>query len=601
LKNKKMKDYHFHSIGRKLFFFVITLFLVLIVVFIAFQNDKEKKYELTELNTQLQSYNYRLNIALGASDKIEKDSILLFLKKKSVKELRLTIIKDNGKVLYDNVVKNIIHMQNHSNRKEVKKAIANGSGTDIKRTSGTTGKRYFYSATYFPEKNYIIRTAMPYTTDLLSNIKTDKEFLWITLFIAFFFFAVFYKFVLKLGSGIDKLQQFSQKADRNESIDTENLSKFPDNELGEISKHIIKIYKRLHKTKGKLYIEREKLITHLHIAREGLAIFKSNLSVILANQLFKQYSNIISDKELSSTEEILSLPELKTVKEFIEQYLCSKKQSENKTTSLNIKKNGKFFVVKCVIFQDDTFEISINDISHQEEQVLLKRQLTQNIAHELKTPVSSIHGYLETILNNKNITEEKKRFFLEHCFAQSNRLANLLQDISVLNEMEDAEDIKGYEDVNLSVMVNNMLSDVNLQLEKKKIIVINELEKNIIIPGNPSLLYSIFRNLTDNTIAYAGEGIHIHINCFRKDDSFYYFNFSDNGIGVPEKHLTRLFERFYRVDKGRSRKIGGTGLGLAIVKNAVQMHGGNIIAKKAKDGGLSFIFTIRFTKIHTDL
>jgi len=595
-----MKDNNFHSIGRALFFFVITLFIVLIVVFIAFQHDKEKKYELTKLNTQLQSRNYRLNIALGSSNKIDKDSILLFLAKNPVNELRLTIIKDNGKVLYDNVVKDILHMQNHLNRKEVKKAIANGYGSDIKRTSGTTGKMYFYSATYFPEKNYIIRTAMPYTTGLLSNIKTDKNFLWITLIIALFFFAVFYQFVLKLSLGIDKLQQFSQKADRNESIDTENLSKFPNNELGEISKHIIKIYKRLHKTKEKLYIEREKLIAHLHIAREGLAIFKSNLSVILANQLFTQYSNIISDKELSSTEEILSLPELKSVKEFIEQYLCSQKQSENKTTSLNIKKNGKFFVVKCVIFQDDTFEISINDISRQEEQALLKRQLTQNIAHELKTPVSSIHGYLETILDNKNVTEEKKHFFLEHCFAQSNRLANLLQDISVLNEMEDGLDINGYENVNLSVMVDNMLSDVNLQLEKKKIIVINELEKDIIIQGNPSLLYSIFRNLTDNAIAYAGEGIIIHINCFRKDDSFYYFNFSDNGIGVPEKHLVRLFERFYRVDKGRSRKLGGTGLGLAIVKNAVQVHGGNIIAKKATDGGLSFIFTIKFTKIKTD-
>jgi len=596
-----MKNNNFHSIGRTLFFFVITLFIVMIIVFIAFQHDKEKKYELTELSTQLQRCNYRLNIALGSSDKIEKDSVLLFLLKNPVKNLRLTIIKDNGKVVYDNVVSDILHMQNHRNRKEVKQAIANGYGSDIKRTSGTTGKMYFYSATYFPGKKYVIRTAMPYTTNLLSNIKTDKKFLWITLFIALFFFAVFYRFVLKLGSGIDKLQQFSQKADKNESIDTKNLSKFPDNELGEISKHIIKIYKRLHKTKEKLYIEREKLITHLHIAREGLAIFKSDLSVILANQLFTQYINIISDKDLSSTEESLNLPELKSVKEFIEKQLCSEKQSENKTTSLNITKNGKFFVVKCVIFQDNTFEISINDISRQEEQALLKRQLTQNIAHELKTPVSSIHGYLETILENKNVTEEKKHFFLEHCFAQSNRLANLLQDISVLNEMEDVPDIKGYEDVNLSIMVDNMLSDVNLQLEKKNISVINELEKNIIIPGNPSLLYSIFRNLTDNAIAYAGEGISIHITCFRKDESFYYFNFSDNGIGVPEKHLTRLFERFYRVDKGRSRKIGGTGLGLAIVKNAVQMHGGNIIAKNAPGGGLSFIFTIRFTPTHPDL
>ena len=113
------------------------------------------------------------------------------------------------------------------------------------------------------------------------------------------------------------------------------------------------------------------------------------------------------------------------------------------------------------------------------------------------------------------------------------------------------------------------------------------------IVGNSSLLYSIFRNLTDNAIAYAGVGIQITINCFREDEKFYYFSFSDTGVGVSEEHLNRLFERFYRVDKGRSRKLGGTGLGLAIVKNAVLFHGGTIFAKNIPGGGLEFVFTLQ--------
>ena len=96
----------------------------------------------------------------------------------------------------------------------------------------------------------------------------------------------------------------------------------------------------------------------------------------------------------------------------------------------------------------------------------------------------------------------------------------------------------------------------------------------------------------DNAIAYAGTNIQININCFREDENFYYFSFSDTGVGVPAEHLNRLFERFYRVDKGRSRKLGGTGLGLAIVKNAVIIHGGNISAKSSQSGGLEFVFTL---------
>ena len=133
---------------------------------------------------------------------------------------------------------------------------------------------------------------------------------------------------------------------------------------------------------------------------------------------------------------------------------------------------------------------------------------------------------------------------------------------------------------------------MSLELDEKHITVINSLKKSIQIKGNYSLLYSIFRNLMDNAIAYAGTNIQININCFREDEKFYYFSFADTGIGVSPEHLNRLFERFYRVDKGRSRKLGGTGLGLAIVKNAVIIHGGNISAKNNQGGGLEFVFTL---------
>jgi two-component system OmpR family sensor kinase/two-component system phosphate regulon sensor histidine kinase PhoR len=113
------------------------------------------------------------------------------------------------------------------------------------------------------------------------------------------------------------------------------------------------------------------------------------------------------------------------------------------------------------------------------------------------------------------------------------------------------------------------------------------------VRGNQLLLYSIFRNLLDNAIAYAGANTHVAIRCYRQDAEALYFSFSDTGSGVDEHHLNRLFERFYRLDKGRSRKLGGTGLGLAIVKNAVLYHKGEIVVKNRPEGGLEFLFSIK--------
>ena len=296
---------------------------------------------------------------------------------------------------------------------------------------------------------------------------------------------------------------------------------------------------------------------------------------------------------LETKEDVFAISELKDFIHFINKNQQQRSRGKDeKRMSVTINKNGRTFIVECIIFQDASFEISINDVTQEEEQVRLKRQLTQNIAHELKTPVSRIQGYLETIVNNENISRDKINTFLERCYAQSNRLSRLLRDISVLTRMDEAANMIDMEKVDISMLVSNIVNEVSLELEQKQITVVNSLKPKIQLRGNYSLLYSIFRNLMDNAIAYAGTNIHINISCFREDENYYYFSFADTGIGVSPEHLNRLFERFYRVDKGRSRKLGGTGLGLAIVKNAVLIHGGTISAKNNQGGGLEFVFTL---------
>lgn len=222
----------------------------------------------------------------------------------------------------------------------------------------------------------------------------------------------------------------------------------------------------------------------------------------------------------------------------------------------------------------------------------MRRELTQNIAHELKTPVASILGYTDTILDNPQMSPETQRQFIERTNAQAHRLTALLQDISTLNRMDYAAYQLTMERTDVSVIVSDIVQETALAIEKHHMRLNNCLPQHVVIKGNPSLIYSIFRNLVDNAINYAGEGTTIDISAEQTDNDWT-FRFSDNGVGIAPEHLPRIFERFYRIDKSRSRSIGGTGLGLAIVKNAVLLHGGNITVQLAEGGGLEFDFTLK--------
>lgn len=234
----------------------------------------------------------------------------------------------------------------------------------------------------------------------------------------------------------------------------------------------------------------------------------------------------------------------------------------------------------------------------EEEKIRIKRQLTQNAAHELKTPAASIHGYLESILENPDLPEDKKQHFLERCYAQSERMSRLLSDMSVLTKLDEMPHGRHASDrmcnIDIVPIILDVMEDVSLQLQRSGIEVEYHIPSEIIVTSplgeaeGASAIYSIFRNLVDNVLSYAVGASVIGIT-YRDGE----FIFSDNGVGVSSQHLPHLFERFYRVDKGRSRKLGGTGLGLAIVKNAVAAHGGTTTAELTPGGGLTIRFTLQ--------
>ena len=233
----------------------------------------------------------------------------------------------------------------------------------------------------------------------------------------------------------------------------------------------------------------------------------------------------------------------------------------------------------------------VNRYEAEQERNRLKRQLTNNINHELKTPVASIQICLETLLSGISLSEEKRQELIERCYANNDRLRRLLNDVSLITRMEDGSALIGKERVVINDIIDEVAKELEMLPEDERLLLHTDFSDEVIIDGNPSLIGSIFRNLTENAIAYS-EGRNIYISLLENNEKLCRIRFEDDGKGVEQKHLSHLFERFYRVDKGRSRQKGGTGLGLAIVKHAVQFHGGTITVTNRPNGGLRFEFTL---------
>jgi signal transduction histidine kinase len=254
---------------------------------------------------------------------------------------------------------------------------------------------------------------------------------------------------------------------------------------------------------------------------------------------------------------------------------------------------GAHYAVQVVVYSDRSFEISLSDVTKAEKNRLLKQQMSHNISHELRTPVSSIRGFLETLITCENLSAERRRDFLQRALLQVERLSDLIRDVALISKIEEAAATLPRENVDLRLLVGETIEELQSDLDKQEMSVLVDFPEEMTICGNYSLLHSIFRNLLENSVRYAGQGTRVEISCYKKNAEFLFFRYFNNGEQIPEEHLPRLFERFYRITEGRTRDCGGTGLGLSIVKNAVSFHSGDIIVKNLLDQGVEFLFTLK--------
>lgn len=529
---------------------VMVLLVLLMASFLYYYSQKEKNLAVKHQQEAMRNINESVyDLMRIRGDNVFNDSCALYLQRYvshyDKRDLRVTLIDaSDGEVIFDSSLPEGGTLENHAARVEFIQALNTGYGYEVRRLSSLHNEEYFYVATFYPEYEFVVRSSMPYEFALDTERTEDIIFLLVAGVIIVLVLLLIYRIVKQAGGAEFATQQ---------------------------------------------------LLLHLRTANEGVAIFDSKRRLVFANPLFSEYADFISSKHLAKVEGILWQPEFSRIWRFIDNDGYMNNNVRETMLTETIELSGRIFDLRCVLLRDKGFELSINDVTAVEEQSRMKRQLTQNIAHEFKTPVCSIQGYLETILQNypDNLNNEQLMHFLDRCYSQSSRLNSLVQDISQLNEMTSAVQRVNKEPVNLYQLVAGLLQEVNEKMSALGMSAENDLSPTLTINADPSMVYSIFRNLVDNAMTYAGRDTVVRIACFRSDEQYCYFTFSDNGTGVPNEHLSRIFERFYRVDKGRSRKLGGTGLGLAIVKNAVMLHGGTISARNATGGGLEFVFKLQ--------
>jgi two-component system OmpR family sensor kinase/two-component system phosphate regulon sensor histidine kinase PhoR len=581
------------SFRQRLFLHFSIIFAGFTILVLIFQFEREKSFRRSNFEVTLNditelTHNYIQKNGIYENGRyLLIDSLVTIVPESNI---RITVIEKNGNVLYDSEVLDSESMENHLYRPEIQEAFHAGFGSNI-RESETTGSSYYYYARLYPK--YLVRTAALYNVQVKDYLHVERLF--IAYLVLLFLIVALALMILtrRFSETITKLKEFSIRI-RSGKEPVENIQ-FPSDELGVISGQITSIYKDLNKARLEISAEREKLFSHLNALNEGIAFYDADKKPILTNQQFIQLLNLISDTASGSAEKVFDIAELEPVVRFINTQLAETEPIDpDRLPAMEIvlQISARYFTVKCMFFSDRSFEIVIADTTKLEKRKLIKQQMTSNIAHELRTPVASVLGYLETI-QQKSVPKETRKHFIKRAYAQAERLSDLVEDIASLNKIMEAGNTFTFGPLNVVNIVSEVVEHLQMKLEANRIIVQNDLPEKLVVNGNASLLYSVFYNLFENAIKYGGEDIEIHLTNYLEDKKFLYFSFANTGEPIEEVHLTRLFERFYRIDDGRSRHRGGTGLGLAIVKNAIELHKGKITVRNYKEEkGVEFLFTL---------
>lgn len=366
---------------------------------------------------------------------------------------------------------------------------------------------------------------------------------------------------------------------------------FADDDLGTLGEELRQLFEESEAKVQRTEEMRQHLIALFDLSKIGIALFDSNGTTLFANTHFIQFASMISSRALplESLSELLTEESMQPIGDFI----TSAPGGDERSRSAMIPSGSHIFEVKAFRSAAETFDLTIEDVTVSVQTAQLKREMTSNITHEIRTPLTSIRGYLET-LRYSDLSPEQQAAFTDKAYRQAERLSAMMDDIRLISQMDEreAEEYR-MEELDLGLVVEEARIAFADRIEQSGDRFVNEIPDGLTIHANNSLIHSVFQNLIENSLRYAGEGVTLCFSCYHRDDDYVYLSYYDTGRGVPEEKLGRIFERFYRIDSGRTRDRGGSGLGLSIVRNAIRLHGGQIQARRhSPEGGLEFLFTL---------
>ena len=478
---------------------------------------------------------------------------------------RITLIDTDGTVLYDNYAEEN-DMTNHMSRPEVADAAANGTGEAV-RHSNTVGEKTYYYAVRLSDGT-IVRIAN--TSKTVYGVIRNAVGWIILISILVLIVAVVIAYLLSRSI---------IKPINNLNID----SPLSNNTYEELSPLLRRMDKQNAEIASKIRILKEKQNELDYITSsmsEGLVIFSETGNILSANasagrilkgQTEGSYLMLSRDADYISCVESALKGKAST----------KKMKTENKVYSLSaspVANESKDYA--AVLF--------IVDITDRELAEQMRREFTANVSHELKTPLTSILGYAE-IISNGIAKPEDINGFAGRIYSEASRLMTLIQDIIHLSRLDEGELRHEFEKVNLSEVCKKAVNDLSEKAKAAKI-TLNEDIDDIVINGYEPVLYEIVFNLCDNAIIYNKPEGSVSVS-LKSDSSKAILTVSDTGIGIAPEHQARIFERFYRVDKSRSKETGGTGLGLSIVKHGAMLHDAEIAISSKPDKGTSISIT----------
>jgi len=491
---------------------------------------------------------------------------------------RITYINSLGKVVYDSEANPDI-MENHNTRPEVLEARQKGTGSSI-RYSESVKINMMYFATVF-KSGSIIRSSMPMKE--ISSFESGffKYYVIILLMVVAISILISYKLINFMLKPIKDLENATSEIAKGDlSIRARITSS---DEIGHLGKTFNEMANKLQKTINNSLEQQNRLEAILTSMDSGIIAVDKNKKIIMINPYAEKIFEIISNAIGKNFLDIIRNHELEDI-------FSHKNYDVNEISTITFR--GKTLRIRTADIINGGVPIGtvavIQDITDLRKLENMRSQFVANVSHELKTPLTSIKGFAETL---KDVEDQQIREkFLNIINDEAERLTRLINDILTLSHIEQHRE-EVFETVNVKDVISDVYYLMKNTAESKNISLSIGSDKSIQIIGDSDKFKQMLINLVDNAIKYSENGDSVYMGYEQKDDMCVIW-VEDTGAGIPEKHIARLFERFYRVDKARSRAKGGTGLGLAIVKHIVLSFGGSIEVKSSVGEGSKFIVYI---------